>query len=290
MDRGAFAFPQSGLFTAEQDHALVAIVMKGREMHGGWAHRLHACGEPGTLVSADGIRELFTDRPRVWRLGFICYPSMVAYRRTAPAYAFPPCMFGCTVRTPKAPSGLAPYIIGGGGGRIYRSRGDFVEHGVREVLMEAANKLADMGVDPSPLLSLTRFTDSRDGTHFACLLPSRRGEQEDLDALLWWHIRTSELFLLKVTPCKSLDPDPQSSESRVYTPDFRQLWERLVARIPPPIHRPHAPTRHISEILSVKMSQDHRVRHPSTHRVRSLMHPLTRIPSTPHGLQTAGRS
>lgn len=219
--------------------------MKGRELHGGSAHRLLSDGRPGTIASADGIPELFTERNQVWRLGFICYPSLAAYRRTIPSLAFPSSAFG-------GPSGdSVPRRCIAGSERLYRTRADMVEHGIREAIMEATNKVASLGVDPTPLLALTRFTDLRDRTQHECRLPTRCGEADDMDALLDWHIRTSELFLIKARRRRGVDGSPDDDEGAAL-PNFAELLDSL-ATVGPTLPHPRVPIRKIYSILSAKM-------------------------------------
>ena len=136
-------------------------------------------------------------------------------------------MFDCTVRPPNTPNGLAPYIIGGGGDRLFRTQSDLVQHGMKEILMEASNKMKNLGIDPSPLLTLTRFANLKDGTLFTCRLPPSNGTEEDMDSLLNWHVRTSQLFLLKLLPQKT--NNLQGRDGRSSSPDFKDLFDKLMA-------------------------------------------------------------
>ena len=252
VDRGAFAFAQMGLFTAEQDHALAVVVMKGREFHGGTAHRLYPGVAPGTIDSADGIPQLFASQSLLWRLGYVCYPSAAASRRTTSTYMFPPCKFGCAVQAPTVRSGPEPYITQGGQ-RLFLSRRDLQEHALREIVMEAANKASDLGLDPSPLFSLEHFVDVGTGKRLVCRLPPRRGQCDDLDDLLRWHMRTADVFLLKTTHLDSQKLLDQDEES------FLTLFGRFSSDslvLAPPPH----PPRSFSQVLSASLKGEKSVR------------------------------
>ena len=245
------------------------VVMKGREFHGGVNHRLLTDGVPGTPSTADGLPELFTAETNVWRLGFICYPSMAIYRRSTSTFMFPPCRFGCSVQVPRAPSGLSPYIVGGGE-RLFRSREEMLQHCIREVLMEASNKLADLGVDSASVRSLSSFRDLASGDREVSVrLPPPTCKDSSLHRLLQWHVRTSEIFLLKGTVIEPpIEPESGSEAPNPGQPtDIEAVIRRfqLDSHSDPPPERPEA----VREIVSVSCPDPSQVSVTAAERPRS---------------------
>ncbi len=221
-----------GLFAAGPGIAALSIVMKGREIHGGHAHRLYT-GMPNKLdLSQEMIQALVTNKNVTMRIGLVCYPSERAFSRRSCANMYPPCGFG-----PSMPfrSGISKEAyVSDGGRRLFRSEDRQRSYVFEEVAMQIGNIAARMGCDPKRAVEAfsSNLYDPKKDTHIVLRYPEWQWDanrKKLLDGYLNWHIVVSRLFLFNIDIEKDLHVNSQTLDSHTFSADkLAQLYNEVL--------------------------------------------------------------
>ncbi len=189
-----------GLFAGASGLTALSIVMKGREVHGGQAHRLYPDMRNPVDLSNEMIKALVTNKHVTMRIGLVCYPSERAFGRRSSALMYPPCGFG-----PSMPyrSGISPASYFSEGGRRLFYTAELQRQFIfEELAMEIGNIIARYGADAKRAVTAfsSELFDVNSQQAIVLQYPKWQWDVEKmmvLDSHLNWHIVISRLFLLK---------------------------------------------------------------------------------------------
>ncbi len=221
-----------GLFAAAPGVAALSIVMKGREIHGGQAHRLWTDLPNKLDLSKEMVKALVTNEKVTMRMGLVLYPSERAFGRRSSAHMYPPCGFGPTMPYRSGVSKDA--YVSDGGRRLFASAELQRSYVLEEVAMQIGNIAARLGCDPQRAVEAfsSNLYDKKEEKLIALRHPPWQWDakrKNQLDGYLSWHILISRIFLLNVDIEKKSPSADAISQSHLLSIDaLRDLYSKFV--------------------------------------------------------------